>query len=74
MKNTSQFRIGILFKAIAGMMRKPLLDDKGYNEKLNNYRRELHFAVGENPIFIPKRKKLKGYQKKSQLSTFNKNR
>jgi len=27
-----------------------------------------------SPIFIPKRKKLKGYQKKSEISSFNKNR
>ena len=26
------------------------------------------------PIFTPKRKKLKGYQKKSEISSFNKNR
>jgi len=30
--------------------------------------------IGYNPIFTPRRGKLKGYQKKSQLSTFNKNR
>ena len=27
-----------------------------------------------SPIFMPKRKKLKGYQKKSEISSFNKNR
>jgi len=27
-----------------------------------------------SPMFAPKRKKLKGYQKKSQLTSFNKNR
>jgi len=32
------------------------------------------FISSNSPIFTPRRKKLKGYQKKSQLSTFNKNR
>jgi len=27
-----------------------------------------------SPIFMPKRKKRKGYQKKSEISSFNKNR
>lgn len=63
MRNTSAFRIGILFQAIAGMLRNPLSDDKGFNDKLKNYHRELHFTIGENPIYFPKRKKLKGWQK-----------
>jgi len=32
------------------------------------------YIGGGSPFFIPQKKKLKGYQKKSQLSTFNKNR
>ena len=56
MRNTSTFRIGILFQAIARMLRNPLPDDKGFNDKMKNYKRELHFAIGENPIFIPQRK------------------
>ena len=63
MRNTSTFRIGILFRAIAGMLKNPRPDDKSFGDKLKNYRRELHFTIGENPIYIPKRKKLKGWQK-----------
>ncbi len=63
MKNTSAFRIGILFRYIAGMLRNPLPESKDFNNKLKNYKRELHFAIGENPIYFPKRKKLKGWQK-----------
>ena len=63
MRNTSAFRINVLFRAIAGMLRNPLPDDKGFNDKLKKHKRELHFAIGENPIYIPKRKKLKGWQK-----------
>ena len=62
MRNTSVFRISVLFSAIANMLRNPLMNDKKYDDELKNYRRELHFAIGENPIFIPRRKH-KGYMK-----------
>ena len=61
--NKSNLRIGFLFHAIASLLTNPLPDDK----QLNKYRKELHYASGgSNPIYIPKQKKLKGWQKENK--------
>ena len=33
------------------------------NEQFKSHKREAHFIMGEHPIYIPQRKKLKGYKK-----------
>jgi len=61
--NKSNLRIGFLFHAIASLLANPLPN----NQQLGRYRRELHFASGgSNPIYFPKRKKLKGWQKENK--------
>ena len=66
MKNTSVFRLQHILGSIVRLLRKPT---KGKKEKekieigIRKLRREWHFAIGENPIFTPRRGKLKGYMK-----------
>ena len=59
MKDNSVFRIGFLLRAIGNLMIHPLPD----NKELKKYQREYHIIAGENPIYIPKKTKPKGYIK-----------
>jgi len=60
MRSFNQSRLLVLFSAIAGMIKNPLPEQK---KELKTAKREVHFMIGQNPIYFPKRKKLKGWQK-----------
>lgn len=62
MRATNQSRLLFLFSAIAGMIRNPL---SGQEEVFRANKREVHFMIGESPIYFPQRKKLKGYKKEA---------
>jgi len=58
----SKFRIGFLLHAIGHLLANPLSTDEYFSD-LSKYRKEFHTIAGNNPIFIPKHTKLKGYIK-----------
>ena len=61
--NKAQSNVSRLFHAIAHMVANPIKSAE-HKDNLKNHRRELHLiSGGGNPVFSPKRKKLKGYQR-----------
>lgn len=60
-------RLGYLFAMITQLLKEPQDEKDEHREErlftLKRARREVHYIYGTNPIYIPKRKKLKGWQK-----------
>jgi hypothetical protein len=60
MKNTGTIRFAYLMGILASAFYGGSLNHKVSPRQA---RRELHYMSGENPIYFPRRKKLKGWQK-----------
>lgn len=67
------FRLPYLYRILFYLVNREKLNDVEQS-KIRNVRREIHAIQGENPIYSPRRKKFKGYQRENRRSTFNKNR
>lgn len=70
-KNT--FRLPYLLRAIAFLFSIGERNER-QEKKLSSLRREVHFIAGENPIYLPRRGKFKGYMRENRRNSFNKNR